>query len=252
MIHQFRAIDIAMRAYLVTRFWSDNLQLPYASKLEAIWDQTTSNFHTNTTIDTFQAGHSGMGGEILDNYNYPWRGTTDQTDGTDTIDIKTRWLLFLSFHLYVFSIEMAIPVHLQSILVQFYLPVFSNFIGSFEMPAKLIQFYRWYGIQMDIKVIGLPRAPSVPIIIIRISLIVIFHDLQRWACRMLCLGSRWSRRVTGTWQSATPSEGPVALVMHCFRTIEPPPSPKEILHVPKSWYIGQPGKDALNHKTNLM
>ena len=26
------------------RIWSDNLQLPYTSKLEVIWDQTTSNF----------------------------------------------------------------------------------------------------------------------------------------------------------------------------------------------------------------
>ena len=97
-----------------------------------------------------------------------------------------------------------------------------------------------------------PRAPSLLIIIIRISLIIIFHDLQRWACRMLCLGSRWSRRVTGTWQSATPSEG-LALVMYCFRTIEPPhPHPQRKIHVPKSWYRGQPGKVALNHKTILM
>ena len=30
------------------------------------------------------------------------------------------------------------------------------------MPAKLIQFYTWDGIEMVIKVIGLPKAPSVP------------------------------------------------------------------------------------------
>ena len=42
-------------------------------------------------------------------------------------------------------------------------PSSSYFMGDFEMPAKLIQFNRWYGIQMIIKVIGLPRAPSVPI-----------------------------------------------------------------------------------------
>ena len=33
-----------------THIWSDNLQLPYTSKLELTCDQITSNFFTNTVV----------------------------------------------------------------------------------------------------------------------------------------------------------------------------------------------------------
>ena len=68
------------------QIWSDNLQLPYASKLEVIWDQTTSdligptsNFLTNTTIiEIFQAGHLWRHLATLD------RNTRDRSDRTRT------------------------------------------------------------------------------------------------------------------------------------------------------------------------
>ena len=54
MIHQ-----LEQSTQQCAHIWPDNLQLPYANKLEVIWDQTTFNFLKNATIETFQGGHLG-------------------------------------------------------------------------------------------------------------------------------------------------------------------------------------------------
>ena len=63
------------------RIWSDNLQLPYRSKLEVIWEKTTSDFliynlklpHTTSNFLLYNlqfpqghSGHSGRGGHGQD------------------------------------------------------------------------------------------------------------------------------------------------------------------------------------------
>ena len=84
-----------------THIQSDNLQLPYKSKLEVMWDQsliirqplrclyTTPNIHTNASIDPFQAGHLGRhlattSGEVQDGQ--------DGQDGQDDQDGFNKWL----------------------------------------------------------------------------------------------------------------------------------------------------------------
>ena len=45
--------------------WSDNLQLPYTSKLEVIWDQTTSDFlEFNLQLPYGHHGRHGHGGHV--------------------------------------------------------------------------------------------------------------------------------------------------------------------------------------------
>ena len=44
------------------RIWSDNLQPPYISKSEVIWDQTTSNFHFHLQDSSWTWGRIPTGG----------------------------------------------------------------------------------------------------------------------------------------------------------------------------------------------
>ena len=83
MIHQ-----LEQSTQQCAHIWSDNLQLPYANKLEVIWDQTTFNFLKNATIETFQGGHLGR---YLTTYHYQtWQDKEEIQERRDRKDRRDR------------------------------------------------------------------------------------------------------------------------------------------------------------------